>query len=292
MVFKTSSRSSSYPRQTVENMAHEQTATSPRAQRRLPSLVDSDELAQKLQQQLSLGCTTISRTMENDLSNPPTPEGRDLAPANFAVVAPGIYRSSYPSDPHYTKLADLELKTIVTLVPEPLPFSYANFISSNGISHHHIPILANKDENKYTEAATVNKIMELLLDRENYPILIHCNKGKHRTGCMTACFRKITGWTDEACISEYVHYSTPKERTLDKAFIRRYDAEVLKGVALERKMVGAEYSMNLQLPRNDTLKSSDYTVKTTNTVDTTTTNGTQLGLREANPNGMVIGSWQ
>lgn len=272
-------------------MADGQISTGAYPQRRLPSVVDSDELAQKFQQQLCSGCNTMSRTMENDLSNPPTPEGRDLAPANFAVVAPGIYRSSYPSDPHYTKLADLELKTIVTLVPEPLPDSYANFISSNGILHHHIPILANKDETKYTAAATVNKIMELLLDRENYPILIHCNKGKHRTGCMTACFRKITGWTDEACISEYVHYSTPKERPLDKVFIRRYDAEILKGTALERKMVGAEYSMNLQLPRNDTLKSSEYTVKTTNTFGTTTTNETQTGLREANPNGMVIGSW-
>lgn len=272
-------------------MAEKQIAMSPRVQRRIPSVVDSDELAQKLQQQLTIGCTTISRTMEDDLSNPPTPEGRDLAPANFAVVAPGIYRSSYPSDPHYTKLADLGLKTIVTLVPEPLPLSYANFISSNGIVHHHIPILANKDENIYTKAAIVNQVMELLLNRENYPILIHCNKGKHRTGCMTACFRKITGWTDEACIFEYVHYSTPKDRPLDKVFIRRYDAEVLKGLALEHKMVGAEYSMNLQLPRNETLKSSDYTVKTTNTIGTTTTIETETGLKEANPNGMVIGSW-
>jgi len=230
--------------------------------------------------------------MENDLSNPPTPEGRDPGPPNFGVVAPGIYRSSYPSDPHFTRLGDIGLTTIVTLVPEPLPLSYANFVSSNGITHHHIPILANKDENIYTDAAVVNQIMELMLDPENYPILIHCNKGKHRTGCMTACFRKITGWTDEACIQEYMQYSTPKERALDMAFIRRYDAEVLKGVALERKMVGAEYSMNLQLPRNNTLKSSDYTVKTTNTIGTTTTDETETGLTMANPNGMVIGSWQ
>ena len=172
-------------------MAGQVTETLPRAQRRIPNVVDSDELAQKLQQQLQLGCSNLSRTMEDDLSNPPTPEGRDLAPANFAVVAPGIYRSSYPSEPHYTKLADLELKTIITLVPELLPFSYANFISSNGIIHHHIPILANKDEDKYTDAATVNTIMEMLLDRENYPMLIHCNKGKHRTGCMTACSARL-----------------------------------------------------------------------------------------------------
>ena len=273
-------------------MAAQDTAANLRAQRRVPSVVDSDELAERLQQQLKVGCATMSRTMENDLSNPPTPEGRDLAPANFAVVAPGIYRSSYPSDPHYTKLGDLELKTIVTLVPEPLPLSYANFISSSGIIHYHIPILANKNENVFTKATVTNQVMELLLDHENYPILIHCNKGKHRTGCMTACFRKITGWTDEACIEEYTHYSTPKDRLLDKAFIRRYDAESLKGIALERQMVGAEYSMNLQLGRKDTLKSSEYTVKTTNTVETTTTttNEIELGLKEIIPNGKVTDS--
>jgi hypothetical protein len=108
---------------------------------------------------------------------------------------------------------------------------------------------------------------------------------------MTACFRKITGWTDEACIEEYELYSKPKDRPLDKIFIKRYDAEPLKGIALERKMVGAEYSMNLIFGKKDTLKSSEYTVKTTITVDTTTTNSTEIGLREANPNGMIVGTW-
>lgn len=151
-------------------MAAQPTAALLRDQRsqRIPSVVDSDELASKLQQQLTLGCASTSRTMENDLSNPPTPQGQDLAPANFGVVAPGIYRSSYPGVPNYTRLADLELKTIVTLVPEALPFSYANFISTEGIIHHHIPILANKKEDVYTGSTIIDQVMELLLDRDNY----------------------------------------------------------------------------------------------------------------------------
>lgn len=158
------------PSRTIAIMAAQPTAANLRDQRskRIPSLVDSDELASKLQQQLTLGTATTSRTMENDLSNPPTPQGQNLAPANFGVVAPGIYRSSYPSEPHYTKLGDLELKTIVTLVPKPLPFSYANFISTNGIIHHHIPILANKNEDIFTSSIVIDQVMELLLDRENY----------------------------------------------------------------------------------------------------------------------------
>lgn len=108
---------------------------------------------------------------------------------------------------------------------------------------------------------------------------------------MTACFRKITGWTDEACIEEYERYSKPKDRPLDKVFIKRYDAESMKGIALERKMVGAEYSMSLIFGKKDTLKSSEYTVKTTNTFNTTSTNNTETGLRETDPNGLAISTW-
>ncbi len=30
-----------------------------------------------------------------------------------------------------------------------------------------------------------------MLNPLNHPMLIHCNKGKHRTGCLIGCFRKV-----------------------------------------------------------------------------------------------------
>lgn len=222
---------------------------------------DADELAASLS---ALTTTrSNSKTLQLDESQPPTPDetGR---PDNFQVIAPGLYRSSYPQAAHYGNLEGLELKTIITLVPENLPFGYANFISSSGIIHHHISILANKKEDVYTDAETVNEVLQLMLDPTNYPMMIHCNKGKHRTGCMTACFRKATGWTIDACLEEYERYSMPKTRDLDKAFIERYDASVLKHIALERGYVGGVYRQ----PIKDSTKSSIYTA---NTVDTMTT---------------------
>ena len=222
---------------------------------------DSEELS------ASLAKFTIdrqSKTMELDKSQPPTPDNTG-APANFQVIAPRLYRSSYPHHVHFERLADLELKTIVTLVPEDLPFEYANFISSNGITHHHIPILANKNPDVFTDEKTVNQVLGVMLDPSNYPMLIHCNKGKHRTGCMTACFRKVTGWTTEACLKEYVKYSTPKSRDLDKAFIERYDAAALKPIALERAYVGGVYRQ----PEDESSKSSVYTNVTAETATST-----------------------
>lgn len=199
----------------------------------------SDEIAKALCN-LELSSNYRSQTFAFDQSRPPTPDGTGR-PANFQTIAPGIYRSSYPQIPHFGKLEDLHLKTIITFVPEDLPSAYANFISTQGIIHHHIPILANKDPERYTDAATVQTVLELILDPHNYPMLIHCNKGKHRTGCMTACFRKVCGWTDVAVIEEYVKYSTPKDRELDKIFIKRFDPSPLKAIALSRGYVGGVY---------------------------------------------------
>lgn len=208
-----------------------------------------------------------STTMELDKSQPPTPDGSGH-PANFQVIAPGLYRSSYPAYPHFDALRHLQLKTIITLVQGDISLDYGNFVSSEGIVHHQIPILANKDSQIYTDAETVHKVLNIVLDPSNFPLLIHCNKGRHRTGCMVACFRKITGWSLDACIDEYVTYSTPKERELDKRFIERFDPSSLKPTAYARGFVGGVYKQPIGTSEEST-KSSLYT---NNTIETYTSN--------------------
>lgn len=212
--------------------------------------------------------TRGSKTMQLDESQPPTPDGTGR-PINFHTIAPGVYRSSYPDFEHYEQLTDLELKTIVTLVPGPLPWEYSNFISSSGIIHHHIPILPNKNEEVCSSPETVHQVLEIMLNPSNYPLLIHCNKGRHRTGCMVGCFRKVTGWTLEACLDEYEKYAKPKDRVLDRAFIDKFDASVLKPIALERGYVGGVYRQ----PMDESTKSSIYTC---NTIDTYTSEESDL----------------
>lgn len=228
------------------------------------SWADADQVAKALSH-LKSPSDYISKTLITDASQPPTPDDTGR-PTNFQTIAPGLYRSSYPHFLHFDSLADLSLKTVVTLVPEHLPFAYGNFISTQGIVHYHIPILANKDAKVFTPVEVVHQVMELMLDPSNYPMMIHCNKGKHRTGCMTACFRKVCGWTDEAAIEEYIQHSTPKERELDMDFIRRFDASVLKPIALERGYIGGVYKP----PMGETNQSerSNASVYTNNSVAT------------------------
>jgi hypothetical protein len=50
----------------------------------------------------------------------------------------------------------------------------------------------------------------LLEDVRNHPVLIHCNKGKHRTGCLVGCYRKVQKWSMTAIFEEYRRFAHPK----------------------------------------------------------------------------------
>lgn len=185
-------------------------------------------------------------------------------PESFAEVMGGIYRSSFPQENNFRALKNLDLKTIVyvylcllrvacaygisrTLVDEPYSLAHQTFLKDGGITHHRILVQANKDPSVKTSSSVIAKILEVLLTKSNQPVLVHCNKGKvsfnisspvnslhnngtlqqHRTGCIIACLRKFQGWSLESVIHEYVRYSHPKTRELDKKFIEEFDVSSL-----------------------------------------------------------------
>lgn len=70
---------------------------------------------------------------------------------------------------------------------------------------------------------TICRALTVLLDKRNHPVLIHCNKGKHRTGCLVGCLRKLQHWTFVSIFDEYRKFSHPKSRSMDQQFIELFD---------------------------------------------------------------------
>ncbi|KAL4165146.1 hypothetical protein KRP22_003877 [Phytophthora ramorum] len=56
-------------------------------------------------------------------------------------------------------------------------------------------------------------------------MLIHCNKGKHRTGCLVGSLRKVQRWAFSSIFDEYIRFSAPKPRTMDQQFIELFKTE-------------------------------------------------------------------
>ncbi|TPX17097.1 uncharacterized protein E0L32_003215 [Thyridium curvatum] len=148
------------------------------------------------------------------------PSTRAGQPINFGMVVPGVYRSSYPQAQDYDFIRSLKLKSIVTLVDKDFPEGYKAFITANGIHHYVFSMKGTKKEE--IPIKTMKAILRLVLDRRNHPLLIHCNHGKHRTGCVVAIIRKVTGWDLPVVLDEYRAYAEPKVRDCDLQYISSF----------------------------------------------------------------------
>ncbi|KAL5120179.1 tyrosine-protein phosphatase siw14 [Pleosporales sp. CAS-2024a] len=182
-----------------------------------------------------------------------------VPPANYGAVLPGlIYRSSYPEPKNYDFIKDVKIKSILTLVPEPISSEYREFMDKSGIQHFQVHIKANKGQVR-VETCEISRALRLIMDRTNHPILIHCNKGKHRTGCTVACFRRIIGASFSAIIDEYHTYAGAKARLMDEVFFENFDLNNVMWHARQEGWVAP--SVDIAPPSPVSTKSSPLAVK-------------------------------
>ncbi|TPX59039.1 hypothetical protein CcCBS67573_g09113 [Chytriomyces confervae] len=141
---------------------------------------------------------------------------------NFTMVCKGVYRSSFPKRKNFSFLKKLKLKSILTLILEEYPEQNQKFLNENDIKLFQFGVAGNKDLMDIPEQA-MYEALSVILDKRNLPLLIHCNKGKHRTGCLVGCIRKIQHWSYTSIFEEYRRFSHPKSRTMDQQFIELFE---------------------------------------------------------------------
>lgn len=109
------------------------------------------------------------------------------------------------------------------LIPEPYPDENVAFLKANGINFFQVGMSGNKEPFINVSYATITKALEVVLNPANHPLLIHCNRGKHRTGCLVGCIRRLQNWSLTMIFDEYRRFSFPKARPLDQQLIELYD---------------------------------------------------------------------
>jgi tyrosine-protein phosphatase SIW14 len=68
-----------------------------------------------------------------------------VIPENFSMVAPGIYRSSFPKRKNFTFLKKLQLKSVLTLILEDYPSINNTFLQENSIQLFQFGVAGNKE---------------------------------------------------------------------------------------------------------------------------------------------------
>jgi tyrosine-protein phosphatase SIW14 len=130
-------------------------------------------------------------------------------------------------------IRDYQIRTIVSLRdsrrhPDEPPPDTAEEIwcRDNHVSYFRLPPLAWSAEDGSVPAdAPVQRFCDVMRNAANYPVLIHCYAGKHRTGAFCAVYRmEIEHWSNEAAVAEMVQlgYDLLDEHEDVRRYLQQY----------------------------------------------------------------------
>lgn len=123
---------------------------------------------------------------------------------NFRTVEPGkLYRSGQPREFGLYWLEARGIRTIISLrsANDSKSSAERSFAERHGITFINIPV----GTRGYDTETSTQEFLEIVTDSHYWPVLVHCSRGKERTGIMAAAYRmEVDGWSkldawNEAC---------------------------------------------------------------------------------------------
>mmetsp|Transcript_8429 Transcript_8429/g.15229 ORF Transcript_8429/g.15229 Transcript_8429/m.15229 type:complete len:175 (-) Transcript_8429:63-587(-) len=159
-------------------------------------------------------------------------------PVNFGVVNEGLYRGALPAEINMPFLETLELRTIVILESGPtedLDPTIVEFLDDNQIelirlSEDEASVMQTMQSKMKMQAVSedvVLRAMNVVVEESKYPMMIADVYGKHRTGTVVACLRKLQRWNLASVFEEYRRFAGNKRRLQNEQFIELFDIDLV-----------------------------------------------------------------
>ena len=121
---------------------------------------------------------------------------------NFGRTNDNYFRGAQPDTRDYHDLAALGIKTVIDLTRDGRS-DEAGLVQRAGMQFYRIPLTTSE---RPSEAA-VTQFLKLVNDPANWPVYVHCQGGRHRTGVMTAVYRMTNdGWSANQAYDEMKQY--------------------------------------------------------------------------------------
>lgn len=139
---------------------------------------------------------------------------------NFHQVNKNLYRGAQPGNGGIRKLKELGVKTIINLrgADEGTQAEEEEARAAH-LNYFNVPMdgLGRPSDEK------VEKILSLINDAKNWPVFVHCNHGKDRTGTIIACYRiSHDGWKLDEAMKEAKSYGMSWVQFKMKDYIKDY----------------------------------------------------------------------
>ncbi|KAI8089983.1 tyrosine phosphatase family-domain-containing protein [Halteromyces radiatus] len=126
-----------------------------------------------------------------------------IPPFRYAMVEEDLFRGAYPKPRNYRFLRRLQLKTILSLIPDmPTPELQA-FCKDENIHMLRLTVDRMKEDNIPLSYNKTILALQIIIDPENHPLYIHCLDGADVTGLVIACLRKLQMWSLSSALLEF-----------------------------------------------------------------------------------------
>lgn len=120
---------------------------------------------------------------------------------NFRQVNKSLYRGGKPNENGLRKLADLKVKTVISL--QAVNEEERNLTKELGMHYISFPMSVYQKP----EDELVMHFLSTALKTENQPVFVHCASGRDRTGAMIALYRVVVnGWGPKEAYKEAKRY--------------------------------------------------------------------------------------
>ncbi|GJD12728.1 Probable tyrosine-protein phosphatase [Galdieria sulphuraria] len=154
--------------------------------------------------------------------------GTLIPPINFGMVETDLYRSGVPNELSFPFLEKLQLKKILYLAPDEVSQQFLNFVDDQGIELVALGWDGEKSPWKPISEEVVLNALDCILNVDNYPLHVMCNLGRHRTGTVIGCLRKLQRWNLTSIFEEYRRFAGSKVRLLNEQFIELFDTDLVR----------------------------------------------------------------
>lgn len=151
-------------------------------------------------------------------------------PKNLALVEQGLYRSSLPTSKNFPFIRTLRLTTVIILSSEKPVKTVTNFFESQGIRLVHTGLHGwSLDRTSWKPIAeeVVKETLELILHRDNYPILMCDVGGVYHVGMVIGCLRRLQNWNLTSVVNEYRCFAASRTRYVNEQFIELFDIDLI-----------------------------------------------------------------
>jgi protein tyrosine/serine phosphatase len=147
-------------------------------------------------------------------------ESQEKVLPNFHKVNEHLYRGAQPLSGGMRLLAAQGIRTIVNLRGEDEGTrAEEQDARAAGLRYFNVPM---QGLSRPTDEQ-VERVLSIINDSQNWPVFVHCNHGKDRTGTIIACYRiSHDGWTSEKAKAEAKHYGMSWVQFGMKDYIKDY----------------------------------------------------------------------